>query len=442
MTTVPRPQIAVVGSGPSGCYLAQAILRALPAAELTIFDRLVSPFGLVRYGVAADHQHTKAITRQFDRLFQGGGARFAGGIRIGDDVGLAALRDAFDAVILATGLPADRPLDIPGADLPGVVGAGAVTRALNAHPDAQTRLPALGGDVVLLGAGNVALDVLRFLVKDRSGYAESDVADEALAGYLAAPARRVVLVSRSAAAASKGDPQMLRELAALPRARYSVPDPAGPADPASPADPADAGDRTAAARAAAVAALVDPDRGPFPGPEVELRFGAAPLRILGTERVTGVELDVAGERIVIPADAVISAIGFAGEPGDEVGRLIAETPPDPASGRLGAGLYRAGWAQRGPRGAIPENRASAKLVADELLADLASGALAVGGDRPGFAGLPPEIRARAVDYEHWLVLDAHERSTAPADRVRRKLPDHDAMVGIARGDAAAPHPHP
>ena len=429
MPSSPTPRVAVVGGGPSGCYLAQFLVRAVPGCDVTVFDRLVSPFGLVRYGVAADHQHTKAITRQFDRLFQSGAARFAGGVEVGRDVELEELRTHFDAVVLATGLSADRRLDLPGGGLPGVVGAGRITRTLNAHPDEEERLPELGSDVVVIGGGNVALDVLRFLVKDRAGFDASDVADAALDAYLERPAERVSLVSRSAAPDTKGDPQMLRELAALPRARYTTPDPLAPAAGAKL-------DRAAAGRVAALEELVSPDRPRHPGPEVTLRFGLTPVRVLGAERVEGVEFASPAGVVTIPASSVVTAIGFTAG-GRALAALVAESSE---TGRLEPGLYRAGWAKRGPRGAIPENRACAKAVADEIAADLADGSLDVRPGRLGYAGLPAALRARAVDYAQWLALEAHERELAPEGRVRRKIPDHERMSAIARAAARAQAP--
>lgn len=424
MSSSTTPKIAVIGSGPAGCYIAQSLLRAAPSCDLTIFDRLASPFGLVRYGVAADHQHTKAITRQFDRLFQHETVRFAGGIEVGHDVTLEQLREAFDAVVIATGLTSDRGLSIPGADLPGVIGAGVITRTLNAHPDAAAPIPDLGPDIVIVGGGNVALDVLRFLVKDRAAYEGSDVADEILDAYLAAPAERITLVSRSAAPNSKGDPQMLKELAALPRGAFTSPDPIE--------DDADAQlGRTEAGRVAAILEMIAPDRPHRSGPTVALRFGLTPLRVLGEHRVEAIEFangDAAP--IVVPASSVITAIGFTAHPDHPFAALTAA---EAETGRIEPGLYRTGWAKRGPRGAIPENRACAKAVADEIMADLADGSLAVSPSAPGFNGLVAEVRERAIGYEQWLILDEHERSLAASDRVRRKIPDNTRMIDIARG---------
>lgn len=428
MSTPDSPKIAVIGSGPSGCYLAQAVLRGVSGAQVTVIDRLASPFGLIRYGVAADHQNTKAITRQFDRLFQSDAVRFAGNIEIGRDLSLAELSAHFDAVVLATGLSADRPLGVPGDRLAGVHGSGAITRTLNSHPDQGLRLPDFGSDPVIIGAGNVAIDLLRFLVKDQADFEGSDVADPALDAYLAAPAERITLASRSGAAASKGDPQMLKELAALPRAVYSSPDDLGAGAPAEL-------DRVAAARVAAFADMIAADRPEHPGPRVELRFGLTPVRVLGSDHVEGVEFAAGDETVIVPATSIITAIGFTPLADDHLSELVAEHSD---IGRIEPGLYRTGWAKRGPRGAIPENRACAKSVADEIMADLADGSLAVSPEKSGFDGLPDEVRARAIGYHHWLALEAHERENAPEGRVRRKLSDHDRMVAVARGAHTEP----
>ncbi|QIM16149.1 FAD-dependent oxidoreductase [Leucobacter insecticola] len=431
MTTALRPHFAIVGSGPSGCYLAQSLLRGFPHSAITVFDRLVSPFGLIRYGVAADHQHTKAITRQFERLFQNPAVRFAGNVEVGRDVSLDELRESYDAVILATGLSADRGLDLPGSTLPGVIGAGAITRALNAHPDEPAALPPLGSDVVLLGAGNVALDILRFLVKGRDGYIESDIADPTLNSYLSDPALRITMVSRSTAPFTKGDPLMIRELAELPRASY-VADSLLTRTPQA-AAPERELDRVEAARIAAWEALLSPDRGEHPGPQVSLTFGAIPCRILGDAHVEGVEVLVDEKRVTIPASSVITAVGFAAS-----GHLAHLLSASSEIGLIDTGLYRTGWAKRGPRGAIPENRACAKAVAAEITADIASGKLPVLASRLGFSGLPARVSTVAINYEQWLTLEAHEREHAPSDRIRQKISEHDRMVAIARGEASDP----
>lgn len=412
------PKIAVIGSGPSGCYFAQSVLRGAPEAEITIFDRLASPFGLIRYGVAADHQHTKAITRQFERLFQQPGVRFAGNVEIGHDLSLDELRRAFDVVVLATGLTADRSLQITGEDLQGVYGSGTITRLLNSHPTEVSEIPQFGNDVVIVGGGNVAIDLLRFLIKDQSGYDASDIRDEALETYLASPAQRITVLHRSGPEAAKSDPQMLKELAALPIGRYQSPELTGAE--------AHEGNRIAAARLAAFAELTDPNRQSAGGAEVTLRFHVKPTEFVGSDTIEAVMIQSPTGTETIAATTVLTAIGFE-QATSEISDLTAEPA---ATGRIEPGLYRTGWARRGPTGAIPENRSCAKQVADELLEDLAAGTLPSGA--PGFDALPADLRERSVSYEQWLVLDEHEREHAGAGRVRRKLPDHEAMVAIAK----------
>ncbi|MEM8794809.1 MAG: FAD-dependent oxidoreductase, partial [Pseudomonadota bacterium] len=171
-------KVAIVGSGPSGCYVAQALVKALPNAELTVIDRLCVPFGLIRYGVAPDHQGTKAVSRQFARLFEKQGVAFVGNVELGRDLSLEALRDAMDVVVLATGLYGDRTFEVPGKDLSGIYGSGAVTRYWNGHPDSEGMKPEFGKRVVILGNGNVAIDVLRLLAKSPVEFDGSDIEPE------------------------------------------------------------------------------------------------------------------------------------------------------------------------------------------------------------------------------------------------------------------------
>ena len=420
MTETTPFRLAIIGSGPAGCYLAQSVLRARPGTEITIFDRLASPYGLVRYGVAADHQHTKAITRQFDRLLQDPNVTFAGNVEIGTDIKFDVLREHYDATVLATGLTGDRPLGIEGDRLSGVYGAGTLTRVLNTHPGEQAALPELGDHVILVGGGNVAIDLLRFLVKSHEQYDQSDIADHALEGYLSSPAKSVTLLNRSSAADAKSDPQMLKELANIARAHYSSP------EFSLETGDADTMDRTAAARVAAFGELFSEGRTPAPGPDVSFRFGSTPIRVLGTDRVEGIEVLTQDGVEILPATSVITAIGFESE--DNL--LHPELHAHSAVGRIEPGLYRTGWAKRGPKGAIPENRTCAKLVSSEIIEDLDAGILSVGA--PGFHALPKEVTERRVSFQQWSVLEAHERELATPDRIRQKLSDHDAMVRIAQ----------
>lgn len=369
--------VAIVGAGPSGCFVAQALLKLRPDSRITILDALPVPYGLVRYGVAGDHQGTKAITRQFDRLFDRQGVVFAGGVSLGRDVTLEALRDGFDAVLLATGLHQDRRLGIPGEALAGVLGSGVVTRAWNGWPEAVA--PPMGRRVVVLGNGNVALDIVRLLAKTEAELAGSDLALVPGQGV-----ERIDIIGRSPAEAAKFDPVMLRDLARLGDCRIRV---------------------LGADGAEALAAL-DGHSPEGAQKSLTFRFGLTPLRIEGARRVEGIVFD----GLVLECDTVITAIGFDGD-----------QPAADADGFVAPGLYAAGWLKRGPRGTIPENRADAQGVAQRIAADLPEG-----GGKPGLA-FP-----QAVDFKSWQRIDAAETAAAPPARVRAKITETAALLRIAK----------
>ncbi|MFZ1682318.1 MAG: FAD-dependent oxidoreductase, partial [Rhizobiaceae bacterium] len=201
--------VAIVGAGPSGCYTAQALVKALPAAQIDILDRLPVPYGLVRYGVAPDHQGTKAVIRQFERLFERQGVAFFGNVTVGDDIALDELRELYDAVVLSVGLAGDRRLGIPGETLQGVHGSGALTRSWNDHPDSEGFAPVIGQDVVIIGNGNVAIDLVRLLAKRGDELDGSDLSAEHGRALGEGPPRRITIVGRSDAAAARFDPVML-----------------------------------------------------------------------------------------------------------------------------------------------------------------------------------------------------------------------------------------
>lgn len=417
--------IAVVGSGPSGCFVAAALLRAWPDVEVTILDRLAAPYGLVRYGVAADHQHTKGIVRQFDRTFAGGNVRFAGNLEIGTDLSLADLRARFDIVVLATGRWRDRMLSVPGSKLPQVLPSGDLVNALNSVPRPHIPMHEIGERVVVVGGGNVAIDMVRFLVKTADDYAGSDVSPAALETYLARPAATVTVLSRSPIASAKADVAMIRELGKIGGVRYT----------AANSSPATEDNPLGLKREQAIADLTGLEVA-NPRVHVHFVFGAEPSRISGDGRVEAVHLAVApaGEPGLIPADTVISAIGFdVNAPGQWHYAEQYDFTPSEDSGRLEPGLYRAGWLKRGPVGAIPANRADAHEVAKEIVADVESGLTVLTGDRPGFSGLPSSVRAQAISFDQWQRLDAAEIAGAGPGRVRHKLTDHRAMLEAARG---------
>ncbi|UPG73196.1 FAD-dependent oxidoreductase [Roseomonas gilardii subsp. gilardii] len=417
-------RIAIIGSGPSGCFLAQALRKDWPEAEIDIIERLPVPYGLLRYGVAADHQGTKAVSRQFDRLFEREDVRFWGDVTLGRDVTLEALRGLYDAVFLALGLSGDRRLGIPGDDLPGVHGSGWVTRWLNSHPDEAGRLPALGARVVVIGNGNVALDLARLLSKDEAELTGSDLDPDhaaALAGV-----REVTVVGRGAPEAARFDVAMIKEFGRLTGTRISVPLEDGPVPE----------DTAAAARLAALRALDGVGGGDR---RLTFRFGLMPEAVLGTGHVEGVRFRDrrSGAMEDIPADTLLTAIGFEPGPAEALHRAACGLPQgDALAPELAPGLYAAGWFRRGPRGTIPEARAEARIVADAARPALA----ATTGTKPGREGLAALLREKGVapvGFADWLRIRAAEEAAACAGRVRRKGASRTALLALCRELAEA-----
>ena len=382
--------IAIVGAGPAGCFCAQALVKLMPTVRIDLIDRLPVPYGLIRYGVAPDHQGTKAVIRQFERLFERNDVAFFGNAAVGDGVTQDDLAAAYDAVVFAGGIATDRRLDIPGEGLAGVWPSGLVTRAWNDYPDAPTVVP--GEEVVVIGAGNVALDLVRLMAKGPEALEGSDLTCDL------GTVRRIDVVARGSADAARFDPVMLRELGRLAHARITVHDAAG--------------------GGAVVEALAAID-GHAPAEarcEIAFHFGWTPQRIEGDDRVQAAVFARAGEVLRLPCDTVMTAIGFAGD-----------SPGTDDAGVIRPGLYATGWCRRGATGAIPANRVDAQQVAARIAADLAGTA-----PKPNARALLRSLAPQAVDYQGWLRIDAAERAAAPPGRVRAKIRTRAAMLTLAR----------
>jgi len=207
--------IAIIGSGPAGCYLADQLLRLVPDASIDVLEKLPVPFGLIRYGVAPDHQSTKAVTRVFDRVLSRDHVSFFGNVEVGRDVRLDELMTLYDAVVLATGAARDRRVSIPGEDLLGVVGSGSFVGWYNGHPHSQAPVVSGVRSAVIVGNGNVAIDVARILAKGPEELAGSDVDGRVAAWLMALPLQTVHIVGRRAAAEAKFTDHELAELGTL-----------------------------------------------------------------------------------------------------------------------------------------------------------------------------------------------------------------------------------
>ncbi|MBY0170680.1 cytochrome P450 [Micrococcus luteus] len=442
--------IAVVGAGPAGCFTAQALRRELPGARVTVLDRRPTPYGLIRSGVAGDHQGTKSVADQFARVFENEDVDFVGGVRVrhgepaedvvltgrpgvfgpalrsqdadGAELTLAQLREAFDAVVIATGLDADRALLVPGGDLPGVYGAGRLTRWLNGDPVECAAVAAgaavrIGPRPAVVGLGNVAMDVVRLLARDRADVDGTDILDDAHAA-LSADLQELHVIGRSSPAEAAFDPVMLREIAALPGVSHTV-------HGLTPEDETAEDPRSSVVRA------LPAQSAPESRLHVHWWFGTNPDAVTAHEgAVTGLRIRVRGEEVALPVTSVVTAIGFTD--GQDALLPQAEIEPEAReSGRVEPGLYLAGWARRGPRGTIPTQRADAKALAVQIAADLADAER--GPDTWRGLGVLRPYLDRASDYEGWLRIDAAERAETSPGRPRRKMTDARRQRLLSRG---------
>ncbi|MFN3516776.1 MAG: FAD-dependent oxidoreductase, partial [Novosphingobium sp.] len=356
--------IAIIGSGPAGYYTAEAAQKQWgDDVRVDVFDMLPVPYGLIRSGVAPDHQSIKGVAKRYEATALSDNVRFVGNVMIGKDVSIAELQQCYDAVVIATGAPHDRKLDLPGEDLPNVYGSAAFVGWYNGHPLFADLDPDLSHDTaVVIGMGNVALDVTRILSKTRAEFAGSDIVAHALDVLDTSKLRRIVVLGRRGPHQIMMTPKELGELSHLSRAAPRV-DPADLPDPGEDAllEP---GLRKSVTHLRSFAAIPESHYADCPI-EIEFDFFASPRAILGTDKVEGIEVERTvveagraigtGETYVIPAGLVVCCIGYRSSP-------IPDVPFDERAGkfandegRILPGLYCVGWARRGPSGTIGTN---------------------------------------------------------------------------------------
>ena len=420
-------KVAVVGAGPSGCYAAEHLLKQ--RCEIDVIDALPTPFGLVRYGVAPDHRSTKAVTRILSRTLGHPALRYHGNLRLGGDLSLDELRELYDAVILATGASADRRLDIPGEQLPGVYGSRAFVDWYNLHPgrlgeDLELREVR---EVLIIGNGNVALDIARLLAKTEDELAGSDLGEIETAALGRAAIRRIHIVGRRGAQHVRFSLAELTELTQLARLRVEIDAPDGLGAREDYAD-----GRVHDLLASLPATARADDGGP---PVLCFHFGLRPLSIEGQQRAQRVRMaDAAGRERLLDAQLVVSSIGY--RCADSFGLARDGERFANSDGRIAAGLYAVGWAKRGPSGVIGSNRSDSHMVAKRAVEECS--ALPA---RPGRGGLERLIAARGLDstdFDSWQRIDEHERVGAPPQRVRSKLRSLAEMLDHARRPPRAP----
>ncbi|MFJ5074706.1 FAD-dependent oxidoreductase [Streptomyces sp. NPDC088553] len=429
-------RIAVVGTGPAGMYAAEDLLLHTNA-EVTLIDRLPVAGGLLRYGVAPDHPATKGAGETLARFHAHPRVRMRLGVEIGEEVTVGELAAHHDAVVYAVGAPSDRRLGIPGEDLPGSVSATSVVSWYNAHPETGADAVRLSAErVVIVGNGNVALDVARILVSDPDALAGTDIADHALAALRGSRVREVVLLGRRGPEdAAYTSPELLA-LKHLPGVDLVVDD----RDPRTGArvDAAADGEKAALLRGV-TRETVDWTRAPAPGRRrIVLRFHSAPVEAVGTDAVRAVRVteDGSPSGTEIEAGLLVRAIGYRGVP-------LAGLPFDEATGTVPheagrvAGLpggYVVGWIKRGPTGGIGANRACAEETVGTLLADAVAGALPKPtGTAQEFRRLTRRRSRHLVDARGLAAIDRTERAKGrDAGRPRVKLATVPELVAAAR----------
>ncbi|WP_435972762.1 FAD-dependent oxidoreductase [Streptomyces sp. Qhu_M48] len=435
-------RIAVVGTGPAGMYAAEDLLLHTNA-EVTLVDRLPVAGGLVRYGVAPDHPATKGAGETFSRFHSHPRVRMRLGVEVGKEVTVEELAAHHDAVIYAVGAPSDRRLGIPGEELPGSVSATSVVSWYNAHPETGADAVRLSAErVVVVGNGNVALDVARVLVTDPDALAGTDIADHALAALRGTRVREVVLLGRRGPEHAAYTASELLALKHLPGVDLVVDD----GDPRTGAavDAAAAGEKAALLGGVAREA-VDWSRAPAPDRRrIVLRFHSAPVEALGTDSVRAVRVTGAGsaDGTEIAAGLLVRAIGYRGVP-------LAGLPFDEATGTVPheagriaglPGCYVVGWIKRGPSGGIGANRACAEETVGTLLADAVAGTLpAPTGTAREFRRLAQRRSRHLVDARGLAAIDRTERARGrDAGRPRVKLATVPELVAAARGGRRRP----
>jgi len=428
--------VAVIGSGPAGYYTAEALVKIFGGdVHVDIVDRLPVPFGLIRSGVAPDHQSIKAVSKRYEAVALGDAVSFVGNVGVGRDVTIDELRGLYDAVVLATGAPADRPLGVPGDDLPGVIGSAAFVGWYNGHPEFAGLAPPLDvTGVVIVGNGNVALDVARILAKAPAEFVGSDIVGHAFEALGNSAVRDIHLLGRRGPHQIAMTPKELGELGQLERAVPLV-DSADLPDLGADAllEP---GVRKSVNHLRSFATIDAAERAAKPV-TIDFDFFAAPVAVEGDGRVERVIVEKTklddqlrsvgtGETYTIDCGLVISCIGYRTPPIEGVpyehgrGRFAND------EGRILPGLYCVGWARRGPTGTIGTNRPDGYLIAEHIQADFSTAS----GKR-GRAGLDALLASRGVDivtFRDWRKIEAAEIARARDGNPREKFTDIAEML--------------
>ncbi len=454
--SIERPlRAAVIGAGPSGFYAAAALLKEGVTVSVDLFDRLIAPHGLVRYGVAPDHQNIKAVAKTYDRTAADPAFRYFGNVEIGKDLTHADLKRHYDVIFYTTGAQSDRRLGVPGEDLPNSLSATEFVAWYNGHPDYKDLSVDLSCEAaIVVGVGNVAMDVARILAKSVEELRETDIADHALAQLANSNIKDIYIVARRGPAQVKFTNAEIREMGHLEIADAIVLDNELRLDRASSAaiegDTAMQKNLDYLRAYAEIGATGKPRR-------VHFRFLLSPVEIIGENgKIVAVKMEKnelrpsvsgdikasgTGQYETIPAGMILRSVGYKGVPlegvpfdnrngviPNEIGRVI-----DLDTGRVMTGEYVAGWIKRGPTGVIGTNKPDAIESVNSMFDDLQKGKL-VPASEPSPDAIPALLAERGVRYvtkDDWKLIEAKEVADGKVlGKPRVKIVEREAMLAV------------
>jgi ferredoxin--NADP+ reductase len=463
MTTRPGTEsnplrVCTIGSGPSAFYAAEALFK-LPLLHVRVdmFDRLPVPYGLVRGGVAPDHQNIKAVVKVYQKTAEHPGFRFFGNVKLGRDLHVADLAAHYHQIVYAVGAETDQKLGIPGEDLGGVHSATEFVGWYNGHPDYGDRHFELASAtrVAIVGNGNVAMDVARILLADPAALASTDLADHALEELRKSHVREVILLGRRGPAQAAFSPKEIEEIAAIPTVDVVVSKAEAALDPLSASWLEKEAARSAQRNVKFLLERSELGEGTRPK-KLRCRFLVAPVEILGDKGTIDavrvqhavLEADAAGtprprgvDRFEsLPVDLLFKSIGYRGVPlpgvpfddkkgiiPNQDGRVL-----DRPGGTVVPGAYVVGWAKRGPTGLIGTNSPDSKATVEAMRQDLEAGRV-LGPGKDDMAELLAAREIETVSWQDWQRLDEFEqRAGAKKGKVRDKLTVVDEMLRVVR----------
>ncbi len=455
-TSSDQLRVAIIGCGPSGFFAADALTKANVPVKIDMFDRLPTPFGLVRFGVAPDHPKIKTVTKAWEKTAAHPAVSFFGNVEIGRDLSLAELRQHYDAVLFSSGAETDRRMGVPGEDLPGSHPATQFVGWYNGHPDyADQRYGLDAAAAVVIGQGNVAMDVARMLAKTVAEIQPTDTAAHAIDAFGASKVKDVYIVGRRGPAQAKFTTPELRELCELAEADLVINDADLVLSAADEEELKDPDNSTSAknvelmrehAKAHPAGSGTKPRRvhlmfrlGPTKLEEQGGRVGAIVLeknRLEGTannQKAVGT-----GETITIPCGLVFRSVGYKGKqiPGvpfdDKSGTIPNDKGRITEGGKPVPGLYTAGWIKRGPSGVIGTNKACAVESVTNLLADAAALPKAPGRDTAAVSALLASRSVKVVSFADWQKIDAAEIERGKAKgKAREKVATWRELLAAA-----------